>query len=292
MPRAAALALLLAATTVWGATFPVVKTALADAGPITFMALRFSLAGAILACDLARRRVGLPHTVWPYWCGVSLLAGYLLQTWGLVTATPARSAFITALSVVLVPLAEPLVGLGRLSLRVVAGGGVALGGLGVLLRPGSHAVVVGDALTVGCAVAFAVHTMLVQRAVRDHPAGVVNGFQVLVVAVLAVPAAGLERWRFVATPRLGGALAVTAVLATVAAFWAFAAAQRTLSAGETAVVLAWEPVAAALISLLLGEDVLTPSLVAGGALVVAGVVVATGAPGNASATGPSRPDRA
>lgn len=287
MSRAAALVWLLAATTVWGATFPVVKAALADTGPLTFAALRFSLAGAILAFDLVRRRARMPRSVWPYWCGVSLLGGYLLQTWGLVTATPARSAFITAFSVVLVPLLEPVAGLGRLSLRVAAGGGVALAGLGVLLRPGSDTVVIGDVLTLGCAVAFAFHTMLVQRAVREHPPGLVNGVQVLVVAVLALPAAGLERWQLVPTPRLVGALVVTALLATVVAFWAFTAAQRTLSAGETAVVLAWEPVAAALISLLLGEDALTASLLCGGALVVAGVVLATSAPASVPDGGPT-----
>ncbi|HPC84420.1 MAG TPA: DMT family transporter [Thermoanaerobaculaceae bacterium] len=278
MSRAAALVWLLGATTVWGATFPVVKAALADTGPLTFMALRFSLAGAVLAIDLVRRRERLPRTAWPYWCGLSLLAGYLLQTWGLVTATPARSAFITAFSVVLVPLLEPLAGLGRLSPRTLAGGGLALAGLGVLLRPGSDAVVVGDVLTVGCAVAFAFHTMLVQRAVRESAPRLVNGIQVLVVAALALPAAGLERWRLVPTPALAGSLVVTALLATVVAFWAFTAAQRRLTAGETAVVLAWEPVAAALISLLLGEDALTVSLLGGGALVVAGVVLATSAP--------------
>ncbi|MGV8042187.1 MAG: EamA family transporter [Thermoanaerobaculaceae bacterium] len=82
-------------------------------------------------------------------------------------------------------------------------------------------------------------------------------------------------------------MALTALLATVVAFWAFTAAQRTLSAGETAVVLAWEPVAAALISLLSGEDALTASLLGGGALVVAGVVLATSAPDRAPDGGPA-----
>jgi drug/metabolite transporter (DMT)-like permease len=278
MSRRRALAWLLAATTVWGATFPVVKAALADCGPVTFMALRFGLAAVLLLWDLLRPGAGLPRTVWPYWCGASLMVGYWLQTWGLVTTTPARSAFITALSVVMVPLIEPLVGLARRSGRVVGGGVLALAGLGVLLRPDSQAVVVGDVLTVGCALSFAFHTMLVQRAVRSHPARQVNAVQVLTVAVLAAPSAGIEGWRFAATPRLGAALLVTALLATVGAFWALAAAQQALSAGETAVMLAWEPVAAALISLLLGEDVVTVGLLLGGVLVVAGVLLATARP--------------
>ena len=275
MSRRRALAWLLAATTVWGATFPVVKAALADCGPITFMALRFGLAAVLLLWDVLRPGVGLPRTVWPYWCGVSLMVGYWLQTWGLVTTTPARSAFITALSVVLVPLLEPLAGLARLSGRVVGGAALALAGLAVLLRPNSQAVALGDILTVGCALSFACHTMLVQRAVRSHPVRQVNAVQVLTVAVLAAPWAGAEGWHFAATPRLGGALLVTALLATVGAFWALTAAQETLSAGETAVVLAWEPVAAALISLILGEDVVSPGLLLGGVLVVAGVLLAT-----------------
>ncbi|HNX49672.1 MAG TPA: DMT family transporter [Thermoanaerobaculaceae bacterium] len=275
MSRPRALAWLLAATTVWGATFPVVKGALADCGPLTFMALRFGLAALLLLWDLLRPGVGIPRTVWPYWCGVSLMVGYWLQTWGLVSTTPARSAFITALSVVLVPLLEPLAGLARLSGRVMAGGALALVGLGALLRPDSQAVALGDILTVGCAISFAFHTMLVQRAVRSHSARQVNAVQVLVVAVLAAPSAATEGWHLTATPRLGGALLVTALLATVGAFWALAAAQQALSAGETAVVLAWEPVAAALISLVLGQDVVTVGLVVGGLLVVAGVIVAT-----------------
>lgn len=273
MTRGRAIALLVITTIIWGATFPVVKGALADAGVWTFLAVRFGLAAVLLASTALR--AGWPRSPWVAGCGVALLAGYAFQTWGLVTTTPARSAFITALSVILVPLVEPLVGMARLTWRVVTGAALALAGLAVLLRPEIGAASLGDVLTFGCALAFAAHTLLVQRAVRDVDASAVNAWQVVIVAALALPFGLTDTAPLHVSWRLGGAVVVTAVLATVAAFWALAAAQQVLSAGETAVMLACEPLAAAVISVLLGSDALTSALVAGGCLVIAGAVLAT-----------------
>jgi len=275
MTRAWGLALLAATTVVWGATFAVVKGALEDTGPLTFLALRFGLAGLAVLPALRRAGGAFAASPWVAGCGVALFAGYAFQTAGLATTTPARAAFITALSVVLVPLAEPLLRISPFSGRAWAGAVLALAGLAVLLRPESRSLSAGDLLTFGCAVAFAAHILALQLAVRKVPPGQVNAAQVVVLAALALPAGALEGYAAEPSLRLAVALVVTALLATVAAFHAMAAVQRVLTAGETAVVLAFEPVAAGAISVLAGEDPLTGSLACGGALVVVGVLVAT-----------------
>jgi drug/metabolite transporter (DMT)-like permease len=272
--RLQALVLVAAATVVWGTTFSLVKAALADSGPLTFLAWRFALA-AVLVLALARGRTRLRPTRSSVLCGVALFCGFAFQTAGLATTTPARSAFITALSAVLVPLAEPLFGVNRFSVRVMGGGLLALAGLAVLLRPGTQQITVGDIFTFGCAIAFAAHIVVLQVAVRETPAAQVNALQVLVPAALALPAAALEQWTFTPSLRLAVALVVTSGLATVAAFWALTAAQRALSAAECSVILAFEPVAAAAVSVALGLDTAGPELVVGGSLVVGGVVLAT-----------------
>ena len=267
--------LLVAATCVWGATFIVVKRGLATSAPMTFLCLRFLIAAAVLLPLLRARGVRAPRTVWPYACGAALFAGYAFQTAGLVTTTPARSAFITALSVVLVPLLEPAFRINRLSPRALAGAAVSIAGLAALLRPEVAPPTVGDWLTVGCAVSFAFHGVLLQGAVRRAPPAAVNATQVLATAGLALPAAAVSGWQVTFTAWTVAALAITGVLATVAAFWAMAEAQRALTAAETALVLAFEPVVAAVVSVLAGADAVSTSLLAGGALVVLGVVVAT-----------------
>ena len=288
MGRVGALALVVGATAIWGATFSLVKGALADAGPLTFLALRFCVA-AVLVAGLGRGRGWLRPTRATVLCGLALYCGFALQTAGLASTTPARSAFITALSAVLVPWLEPIAGLGRLAWRAVAGGALAAIGLAILLRPGGEGIAIGDVLTLGCAVAFAGHVLLLQFAVRQTPPVQVNALQVMVPALLALPVAGLEGWHFAVSFRLVAAVLVTAGLATVAAFWAVTAAQRVVSASETSVVLAFEPVVAALISVGLGMDRFTVALAAGGLLVVAGVFVATVRRARARHSGELRP---
>ena len=275
MGRARALALLAGATTVWGATFIVVKRGLDGTAPLTFLALRFLIAAAVLLPLLRSRGVRAPRSVWPYACGVALAAGYAFQTAGLVTTTPARSAFITALSVVLVPLLEPAFRINHISWRAIGGAAVSIAGLAVLLRPEATPPTTGDWLTLGCAISFAFHGVLLQGAVRRAPPAAVNATQVLVTTGLALPAAAAAGWQVTFTAWTVAALAITGLLATVAAFWAMAEAQRALTAAETALVLAFEPVVAAVVSVLGGGDVVTASLLAGGALVVLGVLVAT-----------------
>lgn len=270
--------LLIATAATWGATFPVVKAALADCGPLTFLALRFGAAG-VLVLPLVGSGWGHRGERRAALCGVALFAGYTLQTWGLATTTPARSAFITALAVVLVPLVEPAVGIARPGAPVWLGALLTCVGLAILLRPEARPLTLGDLLTVGCALAFAAHVLLLQWTVRVIAPARASAIQVVVTAAIAVPVAGIERWRFVPTARLGAAIVLCAVLATVFAFWAMTAVQQVLSASVTAIVLAFEPVAAAVVSVALGQDPLTLSLLGGGGLVVAGVVLATARPG-------------
>jgi drug/metabolite transporter (DMT)-like permease len=272
--RTFALLSLIAATIVWGATFPLVKRALADSGPLTFLALRFCLAAVIMLPVLRSRGLRNARSWTVALCGVALFAGYALQTVGLATTTPARSAFLTAFSIVLIPLLEPLAGVNPLAWRSVVGALLALAGLAVLLHPQRGAAAVGDLLTLGCAVAFACHGLLLQAAVRRAPAAAVNAVQVVITGLLALPFATAEGWRFTLTPRLLIALLVTAVLATAAAFAAMTYAQRVLTAAQTAVVLACEPVVAGAVSVALGEDAVSAGLVLGGVLVAAGVALA------------------
>src|ERR1019366_7536681 len=98
--------LMLFVVAVWGSTFVVIKGALADASPAAFNLVRMTLAFAVLALayhrywrGIRRWQVGAGAVV-----GLCLAAGYQFQTTGLARTTPSKSAFVTGLVVVLVPL--------------------------------------------------------------------------------------------------------------------------------------------------------------------------------------------
>lgn len=272
MTRAGACALLLAVTVLWGATFPVVKGALAHASVGVFLALRFSLAFLLLM--VANRGVARPRWDWPaIRCGLLLFAGYGLQTLGLATTLPARSAFITSLSVIFVPMLQSLASGRPPGWRVWLAAVLALSGQWLLLQPETEPLGLGDMLTLGCAFAFAGHVLALAQAVERQPPAGVNVVQMGVVAVLSFGlAAGLPVHLRLSWWLLG-ALLVTGAFASAWAFGAMARALRVSSPSTAGVILAFEPVAAALFSAALGFEALTPSFFLGGALVVTGLVL-------------------
>lgn len=270
---------LLLNTLIWGATFVLVKEALADVSTLLFLAVRFALAGAILV-TLARGlrpgpgAPGLVRT--SAVVGGVLFAGYLLQTWGLLFTTPSKSAFITGFSVVLVPILTALV------YRRLPGWGLLLGvlaalvGLYLLTAPGGPSGINrGDVLTLGCAVAFALHIMLIGHYSRVLPARVLAAGQVLVAAMLATAAVPwVEPIRFRPSASLLTAVLVTAILATALAFLIQTWAQRFTTPTHTALIFSTEPLFASLTSWIVVGERLGPSGWVGGGLILAGIVAA------------------
>ncbi|HUX67674.1 MAG TPA: DMT family transporter [Terriglobales bacterium] len=268
---------LLGVTLVWGVTFPVVKAALADAGPLSFNAARLSLAALLLAAVYWPRR-RLPAATWGVGAllGLFLAAGYALQTVGLETTPPAVSAFLTSVSVVLVPALLAVGWRRRLAPTAWAGALLALAGLYLLLAAPGGGVGTGwgEGLTLGCALAFALHIITLgewapRLGFRDL-AVLQIGFAAAFTWV-ALPLAERPHWQ--ASPRLGLALLATAVLATAVAFTAQSWAQQFTPATHTAVVFAFEPVFAWLASTLGWHERLRAAQLAGAALIVLAMVV-------------------
>jgi drug/metabolite transporter (DMT)-like permease len=77
---------LVAVTLIWGATFVLVKQALADVSTLLFLTLRFSIAAIVLAL-VFRKELRAPHVGASLrrgvLAGVFLFSGYVLQTAGL-----------------------------------------------------------------------------------------------------------------------------------------------------------------------------------------------------------------
>lgn len=276
------LALLFAAL-VWGVTFVVVHQALEDMPVFHLLAYRFAL-GALLLAPLAWRRMGRSGTPWRpllrdgVLVGLLLFAGYAFQTSGLLWTTPSRSAFLTGISVLLVPAFGWLSGSHRPHRAAVLGAVAATAGMWAMFQPwglaGGGAVFnLGDALTLACAASFAAHVLLVERTVRRHSVVALATVQFVVVAALSAPSLLLTppaAHHF--TPAAVFAVVVTGVFATALAFACQLYAQTRLGAVETSVLLTLEPVAAAALSLALGRESLTLGLGLGGLLIFAGML--------------------
>ncbi len=275
-PRLATVALL-GATAVWGGTFVTVKDALASADTYTFLALRFAV-GAVVAGLLAVRGVSVadwkrvlrPGLV----LGVLLFGGYLLQTLGLETSTPARSAFLTGMTVIFVPFVTWRMNGRRPAVRSFVAPLVALVGLQRLTGASwDQAIRPGDALTLGCAVLYAFHIATTGRVGQGLPSMALTAVQLLVVAVLSAGCLPFVARRFEPTGPFWVAVAFTGVMASALAIGVQVWAQKQLTAVRAAVIYSLEPVFALAWAAMSGLGFPSGSELIGGAFILAAVLI-------------------
>ena len=199
--------------------------------------------------------------------GFVLAVAYQFQTAGLKLTTPSKSAFITGMTLVLVPVLGALPGVRRSGSRPPAWNvwlGVVLAFSGVVLLaapPGNlTGIGVGDLLTLGCAFAFAGHIIFQDR-VSDKGAGKETDLAAIPFEQLALLQVGfctlvmaastplLEKPYLHWTRLLVVTLVIEAVFATAAAFTIQSWAQKFLAPTYLVLIYAMEPVFAWLTSL-------------------------------------------
>jgi drug/metabolite transporter (DMT)-like permease len=268
---------------VWGATFVMVQQALHEISTMYFLALRFGLASALMAGLFLPAFRQMPAAA--LWRGLRggavaggfLASGYALQTFGLKYTSAGNSGFLTGLNVVLVPVIGAAVFRRWPQARELLGVGVAVAGLATLTAPIDGGFSLsrfnrGDLLTIGCAIAFAAHLLVLGYfSQRERFEAVATG-QIACVAVLCTISLLIEAPKATWNPAVVSALLVTAILGTAVAFATQTWAQQFTTATRTALIFALEPVVALATAVLTGGERLTAAAVLGGALILAGIV--------------------
>lgn len=276
-------ATLLLVTAIWGSTFPLVKDLTADLRPDELLLLRFGVAGLVALPVLWRR---WPGRLWlrpALEFGLLGWLGYAAQTEGLRHTSAGRSAFITALSVLGVPLLATLLGQ-RQPRRLWMAVGLALGGAWLLVNDGA-APNRGDALTLVTALSYSVYILRLEAWVQRLGAAPLMAAQTLGV----LPYAAVAWW----VGGIGGGAASRAAIADRLAVWGAwpgghwlaliylgtvglgltaalqALGQARVSGAQAALLFTTEPVWAAFFAWLWLGERLGPRGLVGAALILA-----------------------
>lgn len=269
---------LLLVTCVWGTTFPAMKDLSADLSAVWIALLRFSLAGLLLAPFLrhARRADLLGGAL----LGVTLFVSFMLQTEGLALTSSNRNAFITGLNVLVVPLLGVLAG--KLPPRhIVLAIVLALAGLTALCWDGG-AWSYGDTLALGGAICYGIYVKQMELVTRrSNHLMALTAMQLITVGVCA--ALWLTLWEMPRHPidwlqwqqalrqhypnLLYLGIVATAIIISLQVW-----GQRHTSANEAAVTYAFEPACAAIAAYFWIGETLGWRGVAGGILLITGII--------------------
>ncbi|WP_321371788.1 DMT family transporter [uncultured Desulfuromusa sp.] len=273
--------LILASVTIfWGATFPIVKDAIAEMPVMAFLWVRFALAALLLAFLAGRAGFAtLDRRGWLLGAGLgSVLAlSFIFQTFGLERTSSANTGFLTGLGVVWVPLlAGPLLKKPA-AFGSKVGVGFALTGLLLLTWHTPWSINFGDLLVIVCSLFIALHILGLDIFTKGYDGKAFTFVQIATASLLYLtgslfyePVSWPQEW----TGSLIFAFLITSVFATVYAFWAMTTFQNRTTPTRAALIYTLEPVFAALFSIWLAGDRLTAIGWSGGFLIVFGMIFA------------------
>ncbi len=268
--RRAVLALLVAAV-LFGATFVVIKSAVEHIEPIGFVAWRFLLGASFLSLFAlpTGKRIWLHGSI----AGVALFAGYVLQTAGLARTTASNSALITGLYVVITPFLASAFARRPPSRWTVTAAAGSFAGLILLTGTTNLSFQSGDLLTLGCALAFAFHIVALARFARLHPIVPFTTVQLVTTAALAFPISWMLDGPTLPPRSVWGALAITGIGVSAGGFLLQIWAQTIVGPATAAVVVASESAFGVATAWLVLSERLSPSRLAGGALILVAIGV-------------------
>lgn len=279
-----ATASLLAAVTIWSATFVVTKEALAGVGPMTLMLLRFATGAACLAPFARRHGFRLRMSLQPRYVAFGLTGMVLhigLETTGLLFTSAATASLIVA-AIPAVTAALSVVVLHERPSRVNVAG-IALSVAGVVavtnarVEDAGRLQGLGNLLVLGGVVAWAAFTMQGKRLSARVPALVTTTAAMGAAVVVLVPLAGAEialGGPLEVGPTTAASIAYLGVLASAVAYGLWNHALEHVDASAAATYVNLVPVLGVASALLAGEPASAPQI-AGGAIVGAGVWLST-----------------
>ena len=263
---------LIFATIIWGSTFVAQSVGMDHIGPFTFQAVRCGLGALILipivwiADTIKRPQDG--KTFFSRWadpklwkasllCGIPLFIAANLQQMGIVDTDAGKSAFLTAMYIVFVPI----LGIFRkqkpskwIPLSVLLG----VAGLYCLSCMGVTRISKGDLLLLGCALAFAVQILFVDIYANQVDPLRLNCLNSLICAVLSgviVLFAETPTWESIRA--CSGSLAYAGILSMGIAYSLQIIGQKHVEPATASLLMSLESVFAVLSGWLILSERLT-----------------------------------
>ncbi|KAF0904081.1 hypothetical protein E2562_031757 [Oryza meyeriana var. granulata] len=239
--KARSLVLLNLITLVFASNISVVKEAETMLDPDLFNALRFTISAIPFVPLLLKALNDVQVFIRGVELGIWVSIAYLAQAIGLVTADAGRAAFISSLTVIIVPFLDGILG-AEIPAYTWIGAFLSLIGVGILELSGSPPCV-GDLLNLLSAFSFAIHMLRTEHISRNTKK---ENFPTL------VGCQNMHHWNLksLSPTKLFGmvisvpwiAILYTGIFSTTFCLWAEVAAMRDVSATETAIIYGLEPI--------------------------------------------------
>ena len=232
-------------TAVWGSSFTLMKNILEDIPPFAFLALRFSTAAIILLIIFHKKLKELSKAsiLKGFIIGLMLFGSLALQVIGLNYTTAPNSAFITSLSVVMVPIVSSILLKKKPARSSMIGVAFALIGLFFVSGGLNFKVNIGEILTLFCAVCVTMQIIFIDKFTNNEDPVLLGILQVVFSAILSIGSwMYIDFKPFTINQNIVITILVTGVLGTALAYTGQTIVQKFTSPTRAALIFTLEPV--------------------------------------------------
>ncbi|HET9152422.1 MAG TPA: DMT family transporter [Gemmatimonadales bacterium] len=283
--RRAAVFWMLLVVAIWGLNITVSKWTLREFPPLAFTALRFVMASALLAWILHRREgsLALPPGALPWVVGLGLIGNTIYQMGfilGLASTTATNSSLVLASMPAIVAGLGAALGVERLTLRGAEG--LLLATVGVVLVIAAHGfsftggTMTGDLLTFGAVICWSLFTLGIRRHTLPMSALAITTWTIIAgtipLVLLGLPELAAMSWS-ATTPAGWAGLVYSAIFSLVIGYIIWNRSVRVVGSNRTAIFNCLTPVVAMLTAVIMLGERPGGEQIAGGVLVILGVLL-------------------
>ncbi len=268
---------------VWGLTFLSIKVSVAELSPMTLASLRFIIASLILPLIALVSRISLKIRLRDFpLIALSGLVGvtmyFFFENNGIMLLSASESSIIVGTIPVLTLIVEILVFKARTKPAIVAGIFMSFAGVGLIVAKSEAAKSspAGYFFMAGAAVSWVIYTFITRKLGTRYPFLTVTFWQIFSGTLGCIPLGIAEGW--VKRPlsfQVMANVAFLGVLASAFGYWLYVIVLDKLGASRASVFINLIPVVSIVAAFILLGERLAPLQLAGGAVTIAGVYLAT-----------------
>ena len=261
---------LVATTLIWGTSFVILKNALNEIPVLYILAYRFTGAALLL---LLFGLKDLKKLDWQYVkggaiMGVLVFVAYTLQTYGLEHTTPGKNAFLTTTYCILVPFIYWISAKKKPSVYNFIAAVICVAGVGFVSLDSNLSINIGDVLSLCCGLFYALHIVATSKYVEGRSVVLLTMIQFTVAGALCWATAGLTAPM---PTEISGttiwSIVYLTVMCTAVCYVLQSYGQKHTPPSSVAVIMTFESVFGALISVIYGYEDLKARLVIGFCLI-------------------------
>lgn len=263
----------------WGYSFVAVKVVVEEISSFYLVGFRNLLGGVFLALIFFKhtKKTKLKDILLSLPVGTALFLGFFLQTTAAQFITASKVAFFTGSNVIFVPFLSWIIYKKKPRLSSFIAAFITIIGLYFLsFANGLEEVKIGDLFALLCAIAFAVHLILIDASLKHVDGISLAVWQLIIAGIISLSFALITKTRLnieIISNEAIISFLYLAIFGSGIAYLLQTVSQKYVSASKTSVLLNMEAFLGALCSVIFMKDSLTFNFVIGGICVISAIFI-------------------